>query len=365
VHIVIDGEIFHSQPPGGISRIYLEVLPRMVAWDQDIQWTITCPINKIGLLPTGSNVRCIPQLPTMWKGSRGSWTRVARRLNRYMQRCTLPAASIWHSTYYTTPPCSVFGIVASVYDMIFEFEYGRPHELHHLFAQTADIILFLTECTAQSFSSTFGFDRERCVVIPLAASPIFRILEVPPPPVEWNTPQRPFFLYVGGRHNAYKNFERLLRAYAAWDKRTQVDLVVVGSTWSDSESRILQQLHISENVQLLRHIDDFTLCHLYNSAHAFVYPSRYEGFGVPLLESLACECQVVASRIPSTLEVIGERAIYFDPDDTESLVAALDVAWTNPHTAAAKEAARNWVESVYSWDKTARQTLEVFQRFTR
>src|SRR4030042_433317 len=94
--------------------------------------------------------------------------------------------------------------------------------------------------------------------------------------------------------------------------RKKVALVLVGGKpFSESEQQMMRELAIAGQVKLFRDIDDETLCCLYNRALALVYPSIYEGFGVPLLEAMACGCPIVASRIPSTLEVVGDCPIYF------------------------------------------------------
>jgi glycosyltransferase involved in cell wall biosynthesis len=170
---------------------------------------------------------------------------------------------------------------------------------------------------------------------------------------------KPFLLYVGKRTH-YKNFNLLLEAYGSWPGRTEVDLVVVSdSAWTPDEQRYLAESTLDSHVQLLIDINDEQLRGLYAQAVALVYPSLYEGFGIPLLEAMACGCTVVASDIPSSREVAGDCPVYFDPTSAEDLRGALDKALQqtgNPEQrAAAIEHAAN-----FSWNKTARQTLEIY-----
>ena len=102
------------------------------------------------------------------------------------------------------------------------------------------------------------------------------------------------------------------------------------------------------------------LCRLYNQAVAFVYPSLYEGFGIPLLEAMTCGCPIVASRIPSTVEVAGDCPIYFDPAEEDDLVNALDIALSEGRNSERVQAGFEKVKS-YSWDKTTAQTLQVYR----
>ena len=106
--------------------------------------------------------------------------------------------------------------------------------------------------------------------------------------------------------------------------------------------------------------DDKGLCKLYNGAAAFIYPSLYEGFGIPLLEAMSCGCPIIASRIPSTLEVAKDVPIYFEPLEVEQLLAAL-----NQILEEGRESDRvrrgHQVTQEYSWNKTAQETLGVYQ----
>ena len=171
---------------------------------------------------------------------------------------------------------------------------------------------------------------------------------------------QPFLLYVGIR-SPYKNFGMLIQAYSKWRRRKEVALVLVGARpWSDDERRQLAQLQIQDRVHLLQDADDETLCRLYNSAAAFVFPSLYEGFGIPLLEAMACGCPIIASRIPSTIEVAGDCSIYFDPMEEDDLLNALDIALFEGRNSGRIQAGLERVK-FYSWDKTAAQILKIYR----
>ena len=166
-------------------------------------------------------------------------------------------------------------------------------------------------------------------------------------------------LYVG-RRGPYKNFKTLLQAYCVWQRRNEVDLLVVGSAWSEQERKWLAESGCEEQVHLLSGVDDHQLACLYNHAQAFVYPSLFEGFGIPLLEAMACGCPVVASRIPSTLEVAAEHPYYFEPTDENDLLTALDTAFSEGRKSPRVETGIRHAE-LYSWQKTAQKTLQVYR----
>ena len=138
---------------------------------------------------------------------------------------------------------------------------------------------------------------------------------------------------------------------------------MVGDDWSEEENKNLEDLNLVKNIHLLSIVSDDHLVSLYNQALAFVFPSLYEGFGIPLLEAMACGCPIVASRIPTTLEVAGDVPIYFEPKEIESLLSALDTVYqgdnTDQNILAGIEHAKG-----YSWDKTAHETHSIYQKIT-
>ena len=111
---------------------------------------------------------------------------------------------------------------------------------------------------------------------------------------------------------------------------------------------------------LLSHPDNEKICVLYNQASAYIYPSLYEGFGIPLLEALACGCPIVASRIPSTIEVAEDCPVYFEPKNIDTLVSALDVITTEGRSSKRVELGLKHFHK-FSWDITARETLNVYR----
>jgi glycosyltransferase involved in cell wall biosynthesis len=222
---------------------------------------------------------------------------------------------------------------------------------------SADAIICISETTATDLEHFCHVSMERIWVIPLAFSAAFHVL-----PDLQHTHFEPFLLYVGDRSH-YKNFTRLLEAYAVWSQFKEVALVVVGRGWTQQEQLLLEKLGITQRVRLLTNVADKKLCQLYNQATAFVYPSLYEGFGIPLLEAMACGCPIVASRISSTIEVAENIPIYFDATETAELVAALKQAFIEGRDSQRTKAGLKHVQQ-YSWDKTANDTLGVYRSLT-
>jgi glycosyltransferase involved in cell wall biosynthesis len=369
LEIVVDGIIYQLQAHGGISRIYSETLPRMCRIDETL---------KITLLMRGQSRQLLPQHPHIHILSAPQLERFLppNPMSRFLKEAWLRLSigrtgdKIWHSTYFTMPRIWRGMTVVTVADLaseLFPDQFNAPgaeqfREQMRRCVLSADAVICISETTRNDVLNLSGAKPERILTVPLACGDIFK--QLPPPINSMKLPvPEPFILYVGSRSH-YKNFRLLIEAYSSWQHKHEVSLVAVGNEWSLDEMDTLIKLGITDRMHLLDKVDDETLCRLYNKAAAFVYPSRYEGFGIPLLEAMSCGCPVVASRIPSTVEVAGGCPIYFDPEQTEGLVTALDKALAegrdSERTLAGLERAKG-----FSWQKTAEQTLEVYRSLSK
>ena len=366
---VVDGIIFETNPYGGVARIYSEIIPLMCSIDPSLR-VMLLTSNRSGVdLPAHSHIyhRSFPPIEYLLHPRRLFW--LARRQTRALiQQSILRNSldSIWHSTYYTMPKHWQGPIVVTVYDMIHEYfaslfpgfhnDQFRRHKQQCVTA--ADAVICISKATRQHVGQVYNVNDAKLYVVQLAYNPIFKVLD------EVNLPKellvkRPYFLYVG-RRTHYKNFDGLLRAYSRWEGRDAIDLVVVGPNWLKNERQYLAELDIVDRVHLIRNVDDQLLCVLYNQAKAFIYPSLYEGFGIPVLEAMACACPVIASHIPSTVEVAGKCPIYFEPTEMESLVTAFNVAISEGHESERTNSGLKKVKD-FSWEITAEQTLTVYR----
>ena len=372
LEVIVDGVIFQFQSRGGVSRIYSEILPRMCEQDESLRITLLTKEGRAPLqpLPEHSSItrRAVPHLDPYLRPWR-LWGRYAPALKRTMDKLWIGEGKgkIWHSTYFTQPHQWRGTQVVTVVDMIYELYpkfFNKPfddqfREQKRRAVSDAAAVICISETTRIDVEDYYGIPRDKTFVVPLAHSDLFR-----PPGNEANThgthgESRPFLLYVG-RRGHYKNFDLLLDAYSSWDRRNEVDLLVVGDRdWTPEEQKRLAELNLGAQVRLLTDIDDEQLRHFYGRAAAFVYTSLYEGFGIPLLEALACGCPVVASDIPSTREVAADCAIYFDPNSSEDLRAVLEkIVADGPNES--RRAAGIARAALFSWNETARQTLEVY-----
>lgn len=369
MEVVVDGIIYQSQIRGGISRLFTEILPRMCVANDSLHITLLTQGRLKQALPQHNHItHCtIPNIERYLRPKR-MWEPFVPTANGLIQKMLVGRESekIWHSTYYTMPLRWNGYSVVTVHDMIFErfcdFYTGsdadRLRERKKRCVQNADAVICVSNATREDVRNFYKIDFDSVYVVPHAYSDVFRRLENSESIPMLNG--RPFLLYVGIR-SPYKNYNKLIRAYSKWSRQKDVMLVLVGARpWSNDELSQLSQLQIQQQVQLLQNVDDETLCRLYNNAVAFVYPSLYEGFGIPLLEAMACGCPVVASRIPSTVEVAGDCPVYFDPSEEDDLLDALDTVLSKGRSSERLKLGLEKSKS-YSWDKTATQTLQIYQ----
>jgi glycosyltransferase involved in cell wall biosynthesis len=199
---------------------------------------------------------------------------------------------------------------------------------------------------------------DKVVVTPLAVSRrVFRKISIDG--LKKDSSQ-PIILHVGPEA-VHKNVASLIRAlYELRKAGLNVKLIRVGNK-SKEIARIINRYRLESNVEYRNNVNDEELVELYNMADVFVFPSFYEGFGLPVLEAMACGCPVVTSNTPSLLNVAGEAAITVDPKDGDGLTRAIMAVLTD------RELRKRLIDSgmarveLFSWDKTAKETLKIYE----
>ncbi len=215
-------------------------------------------------------------------------------------------------------------------------------------AKRSRLLLADSQATAGDVRKYYPFAGERTRVVPLGVSPDFFSLE--------RSRAENFLLCVSTLH-PHKNLERLIRAFA----RAKGDSLVLAGMRGFHSARIealIGQLRLGERVRLTGWIPRGELLGLYARARAFVYPSTFEGFGIPVLEAMAAGLPVACSRIAPLGEVAGEAAVYFDPASEEEMAKALERITRDDELRAHLAAEGPRRAKLFSWDNTARRTLE-------
>jgi glycosyltransferase involved in cell wall biosynthesis len=170
-----------------------------------------------------------------------------------------------------------------------------------------------------------------------------------------------YFLYVGNAF-PHKNLDRLLESLKILN--SDVNLVLVGKDdyFYQRLMKKVASMNLSDKVIVLHNVNDEELSNLYKNALALVAPSLMEGFGLPALEALANKCLVLSSDIPSSREVLGDAAIYFNPHDIQDMAKKMNDVYLNNiyHLSEKKERGLRRAAD-FSWEKTARETLKTYE----
>ena len=182
--------------------------------------------------------------------------------------------------------------------------------VHH-----ADMVFTVSEYSRQKIAEWSGIDPDRIVVAGNGVSANFS-----PDGSRWKW-NKPYLLYVGSQ-KPHKNVEGLIRAFAESSLTKDVDLLLTGEM-SESVARVVTEYRVTDHVKSLGLIPEADLPNLYRGAMAVVMPSWYEGFGLPLVEAMACGTPVLSSNRTSLPEIGGEAAAYFEPESQESFVQGL------------------------------------------
>lgn len=181
--------------------------------------------------------------------------------------------------------------------------------------RNSKVLLTVSEFSRKELHETYGYPLDDIHVIHNAAGSIFF------PRKNEALANEPYLLAVSSPNN-HKNFHGLITAFNHWENRDKVKLKIIGAA-NANFNNIVPSLVSAENVEFTGRVSDERLIELYSNALAFVFPSFYEGFGIPPLEAQACGCPVISSNKASLPEVLGNSALYFSPESTVDIAACI------------------------------------------
>lgn len=284
---------------------------------------------------------------------------VSRRVAQWQMRRYQP--DIVHRSYYGPEAGRVRApTVVTVHDMMAErgLVSISPREVceRRENIRTADAIICVSNTTRDDLLSYYNVPESRVFTV----YPGVRALGGVSPEVQQKS-NRPYILYVGKR-SGYKNFERLVRAFAAsTGLRAECDIVCFGGgPFAASELELIQKTGVAGLVHRANG-GDHALQGAYQAATCLVYPSIYEGFGIPPLEAMKLGCPVVASSAGPMPEVLGDAAIYCEPTSVTSIKEALEKVVFSSSVAANAADAGAKRAAAYSWERTAHETHGVYK----
>jgi glycosyltransferase involved in cell wall biosynthesis len=360
--IVFDFDIFARQRYGGISRYFVNLARAMVELGR-MQPTIVAPFF-INAHLAASNLSRVWGFEVASDGPLGGLDR--RRLaNGIVSRAILEAVRppVIHQTFFAQRWSRVADscTVMTIHDLIPE-RFGLRPEFARTKAErapAADAIICVSETTRRDALAYLDVAPEKLHVVHHGCR--LEVDAASSNAVE-NPVDGPFILHVG-RRARYKNFDLLARAFSRSERLSSTFKLVCfgGPEMSASERDRFEALGLGEHELVYLRGSDSLLDRLYRQAQLFVFPSKYEGFGLPALEAMQRGCPVVSSTGGALPEVVGDAGEYFDPTDADDLAAALEkVAFDDDRRAELIEAGRERCRS-FTWRKCAEKTTAVYR----
>lgn len=368
--ILYDHQVFAAQKYGGVSRLFYELIKHL-ADNKEIELFLFH-----GLYINRFPVRDFKQKAAFYFGQKmAAFPHISvllKPINRLLFNNTMgqKPVDIYHPTGYSS---IVYNwrkspVVLTIYDMIPElFPQDFPDIRSRLedkrkCIERADKIITISQTTKQDLLRFYKVDETKVNVI-YPGAPVENGENEKNEQYEPYKHHKPYILYVGTRKQGYKNFDNLLMAYAISKKiHDEFDLICFGGPdFSKAKYDLLSLFDCLDNVYHLSG-NDRELAGLYKGAAGFVYPSLYEGFGLPPLEAMTYGCPVIAGRVPVIQEVLGDAAAYVEPREPEAIASVMEsVLFDESLRLNLIEKGKNQVKK-YSWRHMADETFAVYKK---
>lgn len=357
-YILYDSLIFDLQKHGGISRYFCEIISRLnMPYDISVRYTEN---HYLAQSKISKHYTPIPHF--FFKHFAQRYYHKNQRLTKRLLLETAPY--LFHPTYYNLSFLKYIGnnpFVVTVHDMTYErlpeyFSGAKATiQLKKEIITKANRIIAISENTKKDIVEILNIDPKKIDVIYHGTS-----IQAPIRRHKLSLPNK-YLLFVGDR-TSYKNFQRLLEAFANIRKTTKdLYLVCTGKPFSLDEQKQISELRVeAQTIQLS--VNDENLNELYNRAALFVYPSLYEGFGIPILEAYACNCPVALSNASCFPEIAGNAGIYFNPYSVESMADTIVDVINNKDECSRLIAAGKERLKSYSWEKATQETEKTYRK---
>lgn len=361
MQILYDGYIYEQQTAGGINRYFANLISRLP--ETALPTISTCQ-------PRNLNYPNHPNLKTFFYQRFGFKPgRFCYWLEKYYFQAVAHCNrfNIVHPTYYSLLSRqelnqSKYPVVLTVHDMIHELfasqidPDGKQAEIKKKAILSAQAIICVSENTKRDLLARYSLPEEIVTVTHLASE-----IDASMSYGTETVPSQPYYLYVGGR-GTYKNFDRLLSAFSQTiSKHPEIKLCVVSSAFDSKEQQRISELQLEQSIEHYGYVSDRHLAKLYRCSIAFVYPSLYEGFGIPPLEAMSCGTPVIASNTSSIPEVVGNAGILFNPESSDDLADILLSVLDNPLERDRLIDKGYNKSKLFCWNQTVAQTMGVYR----
>ncbi|MEH2350570.1 MAG: glycosyltransferase family 1 protein [Nostoc sp.] len=346
---------FLLSKPTGITTYALNLLPHLKKLYPTLLVSQDIP---------GYNCYPVPSNQTAEQGVKGHFNRLVWTQFQLPQIYRKLKSQILFSSLPEAPLCSNCRFVITCFDMIplrFPKRFSPLTPYHRYYTpqvlKQAQHIICISETTAQDITKFYGIPANKITAIPLAYDRThFHLL---------NLPTRNYFLYIG-RQEPYKNIQGLIAAFAALPNYKDYELWLVGPSdrrYTPTLTAQVAELGITNQVKFLDYVPYDELPKIINEAIALVFPSLWEGFGLPVLEAMACGTPVITSNLSSLPEVAGDAAILIDPYNTKEITEAMQAIATNSALRSRLSSQGITHCQQFSWEKTGKATVEVLSRY--
>ena len=362
--ILFDHQIYNDKNYGGISRYFYELSKGLTSFGIDVENTIRFSENEF--IKDSSYFNASEFISFQFKG-RG---RIKKYLNQKISERIIKNGNfdIFHPTYYDTyfikSELNKRPLVVTFHDLIHEkFSDRFPKTLTNINNVIADRKMLLSMAskviavshhTKKDIIDYYHVDERKIEVIHLANS-------LSPTNLTKDTSLGNFILFVGVRES-YKNFTTFLKAVSSLlvKERTLKVISAGGGRFTDDETKLIKDLNIDGQVIQIS-INDNILSQLYYNAVLFIFPSLYEGFGIPVLEAFSCGCPSILSNTSSLPEVGGDAALYVNPEDESDILNKVEQLYYNSDLREDYRQRGFFQVKKFSWHETSKKTLEVYQ----
>jgi glycosyltransferase involved in cell wall biosynthesis len=354
----------------GLGRYTQELMAALLEVDSENEYVAF--YNRPGEALVDPPLDRLPHLTTNLATKPWRMSALVAHFARISQDQLFPGIDLFHATDHLLPRLTRIKSVFTLHDLVFRF-YPHTHKtlnrwfltlMMPRFLAAADAVIAVSESTKKDAIQAYGLDEAKITVIYEGVSDHFR--RVSPEAIsavrhKYSLPEQ-FFLTVA-TIEPRKNLTLLLEAYHTLRNDSSPGLVIVGRKgwlYSGFFDR-LHELGLENDVVFPGFVPDEDLPALYSAADVFVFPSLYEGFGLPVVEALACGTPVVTSNAASLPEVAGDAALLVDPSSVGELVRAVRDVQRNQELREELRARGPRQAAKFSWQRAARETLAVYR----
>ncbi|MDE6803528.1 MAG: glycosyltransferase family 4 protein [Muribaculaceae bacterium] len=356
--VLFDPQIFTSQVYGGVSKYFAEVIARMPA----DSWTVPAWLSNNEYARHYGLFKQIPFLPKYdFRGKGRFMVELIKPSAWAYMRLKRKQYDVVHQTNFDTYLFNAIGnkpLVTTYHDINFLTEHNyvpRMVKLQTASLRRADAVVAISNNTKADMLRYFDIDPAKIRVI-------YHGIDTPviPETLSGRLVKDPYILYVGARH-LFKNFDTFITAFAQIAHRyPEVKVVCTRSDITPSEGEMLKRLGVADRVQVVK-ADEMTLNRLYRDALFFVFPSKYEGFGMPILEAMVNGCPVALANASCFPEIAGDSGLYFDPSDVDSIAGALERMLDDENLRSELREKGYRRAAQFSWQRTADMHIEVYR----